>query len=70
MRKVEAAPCFVPLPTSSLSSTQWTGIEVLPLSLSVFRKAVREAKTHCRSSSLGAEMYSPAAPQQIPGMRQ
>ena len=65
VRKVESAPCRVPLPTSSLLNTHNTG--TLPPSLAA-RKPSRQANTHWRSSSLGAAMNSPSAPSTVPGV--
>ena len=56
---VESAPCLLPLPTSSLSNRQYT-FECSPGAAS--RNARREVYAHSRSSSLGAQIYSPAAP--------
>ncbi len=58
-RKVESAPCLVPLPTSSLSNTAQTLIYSAGV-LSV--KAFVRAKALCRSSSLGDNTNSPFAP--------
>lgn len=65
-RKVESAPCRVPLPTSSLLKTHSTGM-LSPGSAA--KKPRRQAKTHCRSSSRGAAMRSPSGPSSVPGVR-
>ena len=65
-RKVEAAPCFVSLPTSSLSNAQKTG--TLPEAFAA-RKPSSRPNTQPRSSSRRARINSFFAPRQVPRVR-
>ena len=65
-RNVESAPCFVRLPTSSLSKMAQTG--TLRLSCAA-RKPRSTPKAHSRSSSFGEARNSPSAPKNVPGWR-
>ena len=65
-KKVESAPCLVPLPTSSLSKIAATEIlELFSPSITAFT----EEKAHWRSSSLPQERKVSSAPQIVPGWR-
>ena len=63
---LEAAPCLVELPVSSLSNTQHTGM--LPLS-AAFIKPSMQPNAHSTSSSLGEAMYSSSLPRNVGAMR-
>ena len=64
--RLEAAPCFVSLPTSSLSNAQKTG--TLPDGAAA-RKPSSSPNTQPRSSSRGASTNSSFAPKTVPRVR-
>ena len=64
--RLDAAPCFVSLPTSSLSNAQKTG--TLPEAFAA-RKPSSRPNTQPRSSSRGARMNAFFAPKHVPRVR-